>query len=286
MLNQLLKHITVVTLSLFALLSISCQDKKKAITNKQSTEIIDVILPLEKAQKQLGLQKEQALKHNKIPRTLTPEGNMHWTKPGFDWTEGFFPGSLWLLYDFTKDEEWRKAAEQIQSLFEDHKFKTAYHDLGFIFNTAYGNGYTFTGSQDFKEVMITAADSLSTRFDTDVGCIKSWDVDSGWQSERGWEFPVIIDNMMNLELLFKVSEFTGNDKYKQIAITHANTTLKNHFRDDYSSFHVVDYDPETCDVGKKRRHKGLRMKVPGPEAKPGVFMAIRYVIVTPKMSDF
>ena len=101
MLNQSLKGITVVMLSLFALLSISCQDKKKGIVNKQLPEIIDVVIPLKNAQEQLSLQKEQALKYNKIPRTLTPEGDMHWTKPGFDWTEGFFPGSLWLLYDFS-----------------------------------------------------------------------------------------------------------------------------------------------------------------------------------------
>ena len=257
MLKQSIKHITIVALAAFTLLSISCQDKKKRIANKQSPEIIDVAIPLKNAQKQLSLQKEQALKYNKIPRTLTAEGDMHWVKPGFDWTEGFFPGSLWFLYDYTKSDEWRKAAEKLQKLFEDHKYKTAYHDLGFIFNAAYGNGYAFTGDNHFKEVMITAADSLSTRFNPNVGCIKSWDVDKGWQSERGWKFPVIIDNMMNLELLFKVSEFTGNDKYKQIAISHANTTLKNHFREDDSSYHVIDYDPETGEVRKKETAQGF-----------------------------
>lgn len=257
MFKQSIKHFTIVVLSVFGVLSASCQNKKEGTANKQSPEIIDVSIPLKNAQKQLGLQKEQALKHNRIPRTLTSEGDMHWTRPGFDWTEGFFPGSLWFLYDFTKNAEWREAAEKLQKLFEDHKYNTSNHDLGFIFNTAHGNGYTFTGNEDFKEVMITAADSLSTRFDPDVGCIKSWDVDAGWQSERGWKFPVIIDNMMNLELLFKVSEFTGNDKYKQIAIAHANTTLKNHFRDDGSSYHVIDYDPETGEVRKKETAQGF-----------------------------
>ncbi len=257
MLKQSIKHFKIVALSVFGVLSASCQSKKEGTVNKQSSEIIDVTIPLKNAQKQLGLQKEQALKYNRIPRTLTAEGDMHWTRPGFDWTEGFFPGSLWFLYDFTKNEEWREAAEKLQKLFEDHKYNTNNHDLGFIFNAAHGNGYIFTGDEDFKEVMITAADSLSTRFDPDVGCIKSWDVDAGWQSERGWKFPVIIDNMMNLELLFKVSEFTGNDKYKQIAIAHANTTLKNHFRDDNSSYHVIDYDPETGEVRKKETAQGF-----------------------------
>jgi len=256
MLHQI-KGISIVIVSLFIALSISCKDKNDMTASKQSPEIIDVNTSLKNAQKQLGLQKEQALKNNKIPRTLTAEGEMHWTNPSFDWTEGFFPGSLWFLYDYTKNEEWREAAQKLQKLFEDHKYKTTNHDLGFIFNTAYGNGYTFTGNEAFKEVMITAADSLATRFDPDVGCIKSWDVDSGWQSKRGWKFPVIIDNMMNLELLFKVSEFTGSDVYKQIAITHANTTLKNHFRDDNSSYHVIDYDPETGEVQKKETAQGF-----------------------------
>ncbi len=252
-----MKYSVIVMLMIFGVLSASCQNKKDANANKPSSEIIDVTIPLKNAQKQLALQKKKALKHNRIPRTLTARGDMHWTNPSFDWTEGFFPGSLWYVYDFTKNEEWREAAEKLQKLFEDHKYKTDNHDLGFIFNTAHGNGYTFTGNEDFKAVMITAADSLSTRFDPDVGCIKSWDVDGGWQSERGWKFPVIIDNMMNLELLFKVSEFTGNDKYRQIAIAHANTTLKNQFREDNSSYHVIDYDPETGEVRKKETAQGF-----------------------------
>jgi len=105
--------------------------------------------------------------------------------------------------------------------------------------------------------MITASNSLATRFNPNVGCIKSWDVTSGWQKERGWKFPVIVDNMMNLELLFKASLLTGDSKYKDIAITHANTTIKNHFRENNSSFHVVDYDPETGEVRGKHTAQGF-----------------------------
>ena len=168
----------------------------------------------------------------------------------------FSPGSCWYLYELTQDEIWKDAAEKFQGFFEDHKYRTDNHDLGFIFNSSYGNGYSITGNDSYKNVMITAADSLLTRFNPEVGCIKSWDVDTGWQSERNWQYPVIIDNMMNLELLFKVSEFTGDPKYREIAITHANTTLENHFRENNSSYHVVDYNPETGEVRSKQTAQG------------------------------
>ena len=141
-------------------------------------------------------------------------------------------------------------------MFEHHKVKTTSHDLGFVFNCSYGNGYRLTNNEDFKQVMITAGDSLMKRFNTKVGCIQSWNVDKGWQSKRGWKYPVIIDNMMNLELLFELSKLTGNDSYRKAAITHADTTLKNHFREDNSSVHVVDYDPETGEVRNKHTAQG------------------------------
>ncbi|WP_298363859.1 glycoside hydrolase family 88 protein [uncultured Lutibacter sp.] len=232
------------TLILLALtLFISCSSKNES--------------ELDKAAQQFTLLVKDADAANKIPRTVTAEGEIHWTNPRFDWTEGFFPGSCWYLYEATNDEKWKKAAEKFQSLFEKHKYKTTNHDLGFVFNCSYGNGYRLTNNKDFKNVMTTAADFLSTRFNSNVGCIKSWDVTSGWQAERGWKFPVIIDNMMNLELLFEASKLTGNDKYKNIAIAHANTTLKNHFRDDNSSFHVIDYDPETGEVRNKHTAQGF-----------------------------
>ena len=205
---------------------------------------------------QLSLLLIDAEKENKIPRTLTEGGEMHWTKSGFDWTEGFFPGSCWYLYEVTKDKKWKNAAEKFQSMFEHHKVKTTSHDLGFVFNCSYGNGYRLTNNEDFKQVMITAGDSLMKRFNTKVGCIQSWNVDKGWQSKRGWKYPVIIDNMMNLELLFELSKLTGNDSYRKAAITHADTTLKNHFREDNSSVHVVDYDPETGEVRNKHTAQG------------------------------
>ena len=240
--------ITNALLFCLAILCFSCKGEKKATQNNET--------PLLKAEKQLALLLQDAEKANRIPRTLDEEGNIHWTNPKFDWTEGFFPGSCWYLYEATQDDQWKLAAEKFQAFYEDHKYKTSNHDLGFIFNCSYGNGYRLTKNEAFKDIMTAAADSLLTRFNPNVGCIKSWDIDSGWQAERGWKFPVIVDNMMNLELLFKVSEFTSDPKYKEAAITHANTTIKNHFRDDNSSVHVVDYDPDTGAVRGKYTAQG------------------------------
>ncbi|MBD0832586.1 glycoside hydrolase family 88 protein [Aestuariibaculum sediminum] len=231
---------------------------KKQNSNASSEKsIIDVTTILNKAEQQFYLLKKHAKQENKIPRTLNANGVVHWTNTNFDWTEGFFPGSCWYLYEYSNKNEWKNAAEHFQSLFENHKYVTTNHDLGFIFNCSYGNGYRLTNNEAFKEVLITAADSLSTRYNTNVGCLKSWDVKGGWQSKRNWEFPVIIDNMMNLELLFKASEFTGKPAYKEIAISHANTTIKNHFRKDYSSYHVIDYNPETGEVRSKQTAQGF-----------------------------
>ena len=256
-----MKQIIAVLVILFA---ISC---KKNIESTKKTEIASITNLDEKAdfyKNQLNNASEQidsllkySQKVNKIPRTVNKEGHIHWTRDGFDWTEGFFPGTLWYLYEYTKDEKYKIAAEKIQKSFENHKTFTSNHDLGFIFNCSYGNGYRISKNPQHKDVLITAANSLITRFDKDVGCIKSWNVDKGWQSKRNWKFPVIIDNMMNLELLFKASILSGDDKFKNIAIQHANTTMKNHFRADNSSVHVVDYDPETGEVRSKQTAQGF-----------------------------
>tara|TARA_B100000809_G_C15136004_1_gene530583 strand:+ start:1173 stop:2318 length:1146 start_codon:yes stop_codon:yes gene_type:complete len=208
------------------------------------------------ADKQLSLLLQDAEAGNNIPRTLTADGEMHWIHKGFDWTEGFYPGGCWYLYELTGDEKWKNAAEKFQAIFENQKTRLTNHDLGFVFNCSYGNGYRLTKNEAFKDVMITAGNSLITRFNPNVGCIKSWDVDKGWQSTRGWKFPVIIDNMMNLELLFELTKLTGDDTYAKVAITHADTTMKNHFREDNSSYHVIDYDPETGAVRNKNTAQG------------------------------
>ncbi len=229
---------------------IACSEKQAATSNDSVKSNLD---------KSAGFIKvaiEEAYKHDQIPRGMHPDGSIKFVGKRFDWTEGFFPGLCWDLYTYTKDEEFKKAAEFFQAKFESQKVLTTNHDLGFVFNDSFGKAYKITGNEAYKDVLIEASNSLIQRFNPAVSCIKSWDTDGGWQSKRGWKYPVIIDNMMNLEMLFEAANITGDSLYYDIAITHANTTLKNHFRDDYSSYHVVDYDPETGEIRNKHTAQG------------------------------
>lgn len=206
---------------------------------------------------------EVSMRENAIPRT-EEDGEIVWaTKYSgsgdlkFDWTLGFFPGSCWYMYEMTTEEKWKQAATRFQSQFEVLKSDTTSHDLGFVFYSSYGNGYRITKDESYKQVLIEAGNSLLTRYNEKVGCIQSWNVDTGWQAKRGWKFPVIIDNMMNLEMLFELSELSGDPKYRKVAISHADKTLENHFRADNSSYHVIDYDPETGAIRNKQTAQGF-----------------------------
>ncbi len=168
-----------------------------------------------------------------------------------DWTSGFFPGILWYLYDYTKEKKWLTQAQAFTAKLTDEQYNKTTHDLGFIIYCSFGNGYRLTGNEAYKKVIIQAARSLSTRFNAKTGVIRSWD-----HNKDKWKYPVIIDNMMNLELLFNATKLTGDSSFYKIAVSHANHTILNHFRPNYSSYHVVDYDPETGKVIQKNTAQG------------------------------
>ena len=170
-----------------------------------------------------------------FPRSIRKDGSL-FLIPSKDWTSGFFPGSLWYMYEYTGDTLWKKQAERFTDLLQREQFNRNTHDIGFIINDSYGNGYRLTGNPAYKNVIVQAARTLSTRFNPNVGCILSWN------PRKGWQFPVIIDNMMNLELLMNATRITGDSTFYRIAVSHADTTMKNHYRPDYSSYHVIDYD--------------------------------------------
>ncbi len=186
-----------------------------------------------------------------IPRTVEEDGKMKGT-PSKSWTSGFYTGILWQLYGFNKNEKLRDAADWWSAVVEKEKNDNGTHDLGFKIYCPFGNAYRITKDEKYKEVFLTAAKTLSTRFNPQVGAIRSWD-----HHEHLWKFPVIIDNMMNLEMLFEATELTGDSSFYYLADQHAMTTLKNHFRPDNSSYHVVDYDPINGTVTKKNTHQGL-----------------------------
>jgi hypothetical protein len=138
---------------------------------------------------------------------------------------------------------------RILNVLEKEKNNTGTHDLGFMMYCSFGNANRLQPKPAYKEILLTSARSLSTRFDKTVGCIRSW-------NGKPDEYLVIIDNMMNLELLFWATRVSGDSSFYKIAVTHANTTMKNHFRPDYSSYHVINYNSQTGAVQQKRTAQG------------------------------
>lgn len=189
------------------------------------------------------------------PRTTLPDGNI-WYVPVDDWCSGFFPGSLWYLGELTGNQDWSRRAADYTETLDSAQYLTWHHDVGFIIGSSYLNGYRLGGKEQYAPVVVNAAKSLATRFRPGAGVIQSWNVDKGWQSERGWACPVIIDNMMNLEIMFEATRLTGDSTFYYIAVSHANTTMAHHFRPDFSCYHVVDYDPATGDVRHRQTAQG------------------------------
>ena len=188
------------------------------------------------------------------PRTII-DGKVNYITNISNWTLGFFPGSLWYMYDYTKNDKWKHHAERFTNAIEAAKFNIEHHDVGFMIQCSFGNGYRLTQNERYKDVTIQAARSLSARFDHRVGCTMSWNP-TGARRERGWQYPVIIDNMMNLEVLFNATKFTGDSSFYKIAVSHADITMKTHYRPDYSCYHVVDFDSITGAVRHRHTAQG------------------------------
>lgn len=184
------------------------------------------------------------------PRTINKEGKLELV-PSRDWTSGFFPGELWYMYEYTKDKKWEEAARKYTDPLEREKTNGGTHDMGFKVYCSFGNGYRLTGDEKYKDIMLESARTLITRYKPHIGAIRSWDHNSD-----KWQYPVIIDNMMNLELLFWAFRESKDSVFYDVAVNHARTTIKNHFRDDYSSYHVIDYDTITGEVRHKHTHQG------------------------------
>ncbi len=189
-----------------------------------------------------------------IPRSYTKDPGIVRGTTSRGWTSGFFPGSLWLIHQLTGEVEYAEKAGQWTELLEREQFNGRDHDMGFRIGSSYGLGYGLTGSDEYKAIIVQSAKTLATRYTDEVGLIRSWGSGGG---KGHWKYPVIIDNMMNLELLFEAAKHSGDKQLYAIAVRHADKTLKNHFREDGSTYHVVDYDPESGEVRQKNTHQGL-----------------------------
>ncbi|SNR66022.1 Rhamnogalacturonyl hydrolase YesR [Lutibacter agarilyticus] len=239
-----MKNLYIVFISLGFLMS--CQVSKK---NEKQAEVSNTKTLLERRYQELLNYPVDSMS---IPRSYTKTTNEVRGVASKDWTSGFFPGNLWQLYLITGKQEFLDKAETWTSFIEKEKFNNNDHDIGFKVYSCFGTGYKVTGKEHYKDVIIKSAKTLCTRYSDTVGAIRSWDF-----NKKKWQYPVIIDNMINLELLFEASEITGDSLYHKIAVNHANTTLKNHFRPDNSVYHVIDYNPSNGEVRLKNTHQGL-----------------------------
>ncbi len=223
---------------------LSCSSQQRATAVKDLNSTIDKNFKDADTQYKLMM---QVLPAGQFPKTFERD-TLRTSGPGW-WCSGFYPGSLLYICEQTKDTVLYNEAKRTLRLLAKEQFNTTTHDLGFMMYCSFGNALRLDSDEAYKQILINSARSLATRFNPTVGCIRSWD-------SKPSDFLVIIDNMMNLELLFWATKATGDSSFYKIAVTHANTTMKNHFRPDYSSYHVLNYDPATGAVQQKRTAQG------------------------------
>lgn len=225
----------------------------QCMTSKSKSQKTKDDFVIENAKSQIGLAIDAIEQSGEMlnPVTLTPQRDVFYCSFD-DWRSGFFPGSVWYLFELTGDSTLFSIAQKYTEALDKAKYLTWHHDIGFIINCSFGNGLRLSNKESYKEVMIEAAKSLSTRFHKKPQIIQSWNVGK----DSKWECPVIIDNMMNLELLFEATKLSRDSSFYKIAVSHADRTLKEHFRPDGSCCHVIDYSISEGNVRHRNTAQG------------------------------
>lgn len=170
-----------------------------------------------------------------------------------NWTSGFFPTILWKIYEFTGNVMYQARAQQWMRALEAEQHNMSTHDLGMMVGYPFQLGYELTGNLLYKAVLEQAAASLATRYNSRVGGLRSWSWGS-WDDHGN--FTIIIDNMINLELLFRAAELGPDPQLAEIAVKHADTSFAYHVRPDFSTFHAAIFDQATGDLRERRTHQG------------------------------
>jgi unsaturated chondroitin disaccharide hydrolase len=237
------KSVSLITIVVISILIASCNSGPKPMD-----KVIDEALSF--SAKQYALMAESVKDMpDRLPKTTDTTGKLITSNSAW-WCSGFVPGSLWYLYEYSKDDKLKEYAKEMTARLEKEKYNKGTHDLGFMLYCSFGNGLRLTNEESYNEILLTGAKSLCTRYRPNIGCIQSWN------SRRGWQCPVIIDNMMNLEFLMWAFRKSGDSSFYKICISHSDTTIKNHFRPDFSTYHVVSYDTITGKVEKKQTAQG------------------------------
>ena len=208
-------------------------------------EITEKVFELSKTQMTLM---DLTLTEDITPRSTNADGSFR-TADKYWWCSGFYPGSLWYTYLYTGDEGIKDLAHKHTIKLDSVMFVRFDHDLGFQMNCSYGNALRITGDKQYEQRMVESARALASRYNSNIGTLRSW-------SHGKWEFPVIIDNMMNLELLMEGYRLSGDKSLYDIATKHADTTIEHHFRNDCSCWHLVNYNPVDGSVIAKQTVQG------------------------------
>ncbi len=239
--TKMLKPLMVLAFS--QVLMWSCCDKSELDPNAaldHSVDKVQQVLP-------------KLTEYNMYPRCVE-DGEKEWHTVGVDdWCSGFWPGVLWYAYEQSGDEKIKEKAELFNAPLKKIAFSPAYdHDIGFQLYCSYGNGYRLTGNPEYKKILLAAADTLATLYNPNVGTIWSW------PRKKEYPYNTIIDNMMNLELLFWASKNGGSQKLHDIAVSHAKVTMENIVRPDYSAYHLGSFDDQTGEFLRGVAHQGYK----------------------------
>ncbi|MBP1841276.1 glycoside hydrolase family 88 protein [Formosa algae] len=237
-------------LGIVCMFLISCNAEKKEAVTVVKTEIqTDVLL------------NQHATKLKEILSTLKTtdsfprhifKGKTNWELVGIkDWCSGFWAGTLWYAYEQSKDSTLLKGAKQFTEALESLAYTPPKnHDLGFQLYCSYGNGFRLTGNQKYKQILLDAANNLVTLYNPNVGSIHSWPYRTDYSHNT------IIDNMMNLELLFWAAKNGGDASLYDMAESHAEVTMKHIVRPDATLYHVAAFNDSTGAFIKGYTHQG------------------------------
>lgn len=243
-LPDMLKYSFYIIISVSMLTSVYAQ--KKTPADKALLALIDKRLNDAAAQyRYFTTQTNDTL----FPKTVKKNGDLENSKSWW-WCSGFYPGTLIYLNEYQADDTLSRAAAHYLKLLEKEQYNKGTHDLGFMMYCSFGNVQRLSPTKKYQDILVQSAKSLATRYSPVTGSIRSWN------SKDSTDFLVIIDNMMNLELLFYATRVTGDSSFYKIALNHADKTIQNHFREDYSSYHVVNYNAQTGAVKLRRTQQG------------------------------
>jgi len=243
-----MKLINLLTVLPLAIILLSCSEGKK--------DSIDVDKELTYCENQVRRTLSELNNRKMMPRNIM-DSLTQWKLVPIEikeWTVGFWPGILWYNYENTRSSSDADAATYYTDLLEPLAKLPAYdHDLGFQIFCSYGTGYRLLGNEKYKKIILNAADTLATLFNPKVGTILSWPREV---EPNNWPHNTIMDNMINLEMLYWAAKNGGNRDLYDIATKHAETTMKYHFREDGGNYHVAIYDTITGNFIKGVTHQG------------------------------